>query len=279
MAAKERVEGRDQTEATAGVNAVQAEPKKRRAKKSERDPAEAGTRQSRSRSGTAGTAPKTAAKRRKGKLTKKELQARVDAVLAFLDREYPDATCSLRFENPFQLLIATILSAQCTDKRVNEVTKDLFKKYPDAFAFAGADRTELEEAIRSTGFFRNKAKNIISCSQELVARYGGEVPRTMEELNPLAGVGRKTANVVLGDAFGVPGIVIDTHAKRLSQRLGFTAEENPEKIEYELMKIIPRESWTKFCHQLISHGRETCTARSPKCELCGLREHCEFGEG
>lgn len=220
---------------------------------------------------------KPSAKRRKRKLTKAEMQKRVESILAFLEREYPDATCSLRFENPFQLLIATILSAQCTDKRVNEVTKDLFQRYPDVFAFAEANPAELEEAIRSTGFFRNKAKNIINCAQELVASYGGEVPKTMEELNPLAGVGRKTANVVLGDAFGVPGIVVDTHAKRLSQRLGLTKEENPEKIEFDLMMIIPKEKWTKFCHQLISHGRAICTARSPKCEICELRESCDFG--
>jgi endonuclease-3 len=216
-------------------------------------------------------------KRRKRKLTKAEIQKRVGGILAFLDQEYPDAVCSLRFENPFQLLIATILSAQCTDKRVNEVTKNLFQQYPDAFAFAEANPSELEEAIRSTGFFRNKAKNIINCAQELVASYGGEVPKTMEQLNPLAGVGRKTANVVLGDAFGVPGIVVDTHARRLSQRLGLTKEENPEKIELDLMKIIPKEKWTKFCHQLISHGRATCTARTPKCEVCALRENCDFG--
>lgn len=216
-------------------------------------------------------------KRRK-KLTKAEMQARVAAIIEFLEREYPDATCSLAHENPLQLLMATILSAQCTDKRVNEVTKDLFKKYPDAAAFANADLAELEEIIRPTGFFRNKAKNIISCAQELVAKHGGEVPRTMEELTPLAGVGRKTANVVLGDAYDVPGIVVDTHARRLSQRLGLTKEEDPVKIEFDLMKIIPQEKWTKFCHQLIDHGRAVCTARGPKCEVCEMQGHCDYAQ-
>lgn len=221
---------------------------------------------------------KKAKPRKPRKPGKVEIAERVAKILTYLEAEYPNATCSLYFQTPFQLLIATILSAQCTDKRVNEVTKELFKRYPDAWAFANAEISELEEMIRSTGFFRNKARNIINCAQALVAEHGGEVPQTLEELIPLSGVGRKTANVVLGDAFGVPGIVVDTHAKRLSQRLGLTREENPEKIESDLMKIIPEEKWTRFCHQLIAHGRAICVARSPKCEICSLVEDCDFGQ-
>ncbi|AZR72853.1 endonuclease III [Anoxybacter fermentans] len=206
----------------------------------------------------------------------KKLKEKVEKILIYLEEKYPEAVCSLNFKNPFQLLIATILSAQCTDKRVNVVTKDLFKKYPDAFAFANADPKELQEAIRSTGFYRNKTKNIISCCRDLVKKYGGEVPQTLEELTSLAGVGRKTANVVLGDAFNIPRIVVDTHVKRLSRRLGLTREENPEKIEFDLMKIIPTERWTKFGHQMIYHGRTICKARNPKCDSCGLVEICEY---
>lgn len=213
---------------------------------------------------------------RSHKLSKAKILQRVDKILDSLDRNYPDAVCSLNYRDAFQLLISTILAAQCTDKRVNEVTKDLFKKYPNPSAFATADPRELEEDIKPTGFFRNKARNIIQCCQELVAKHGGEVPHTMEELTALAGVGRKTANVVLGDAYGIPGVVVDTHAKRLSQRLGLTREEDPVKIEFDLMKVIPEGKWTKFCHQLIDHGRAICTARNPKCELCELNTDCEY---
>lgn len=209
------------------------------------------------------------------KLSKAEIQENVPKILDFLDQEYLDATCSLNYKSPFQLLISTILAAQCTDKRVNEVTKDLFQKYPDVDAFAAADQSELEQDIRSTGFYRNKAKNIISCCQDLISKHGGEVPRTMQELTALAGVGRKTANVVLGDAYGVPGVVVDTHAKRLSRRFGLTREETPKKIEFDLMEVLPKDKWTKFCHQLIAHGRAVCTARNPKCELCGMQDLCE----
>ncbi len=214
--------------------------------------------------------------RKRRNLTETEIQIKVDQILEFLEREYPDASCSLNFKNPFELLISTILAAQCTDKRVNEVTKDLFQKYPDPAAFADAIPEELEEAIRSTGFFRNKAKNIIRCSQDLVTKHGGEVPQTLEELTQLAGVGRKTANVVLGDGFGVPGIVVDTHAGRLSRRMGLTTEKNPEKVEYDLMKLIPQDQWTKFCHRLIAHGRGVCTSRNPKCEICQLNQICDY---
>jgi endonuclease-3 len=195
-------------------------------------------------------------------------------VLKVLAEQYPDAVCSLRHANPLQLLIATILSAQCTDERVNLVTPALFARYPDARAFAQAEPRELESYIQSTGFFRNKAKSIIGCCQALVERHGGEVPRTLEELVVLPGVGRKTANVVLGNAFGVPGLVVDTHVMRLSQRMGLTEETTPEKIEQDLMTILPRKSWVDFGHRMIYHGRKVCQARSPKCDVCPLRSFC-----
>ncbi len=167
-----------------------------------------------------------------------------------------------------------MLSAQCTDQRVNQVTPGLFRRYPDAAALAGADREELEAMIRSTGFFRSKTKAIQSCCADIVAKHGGEVPRTMEELTALRGVGRKTANVVLGNAFGIPGIVVDTHVSRLSNRLGLTAETDPVKIEFELMTIVPKADWTAFSHWLILHGRRVCIARKPRCSLCVLSPHC-----
>jgi len=199
---------------------------------------------------------------------------RVTAVLDLLDRGYPDARTALNHENPLQLLIATILSAQCTDERVNMVTPALFARYPDAAAFAGADRAELEEMVRSTGFYRNKAKSIQSCCVELILKHGGEVPRTLDELVALAGVGRKTANVVLGSAFGIPGIVVDTHVGRLSKRLGLTRETDPVKVEFALMPILPRERWSVFSHWLILHGRKVCVARKPRCSACALASHC-----
>jgi endonuclease-3 len=202
---------------------------------------------------------------------KKQLAKKISQGLAKL---YPDAHCALHHESPLQLLVATILSAQCTDVRVNLVTPALFAKYPDAHAFADANPRELETAIQSTGFFRNKAKNIIACCQELVAKHGGEVPGTMEELVPLAGVGRKTANVILGNAFGVPGITVDTHVLRLSQRMGMTKEETPEKIERDLMELIPPKDWTMFSHRMIFHGRQVCNARKPRCETCTLGKVC-----
>jgi len=191
-----------------------------------------------------------------------------------LARLYPDARCALDCETPLQLLVATILSAQCTDKRVNLITPALFARYPDAAAFAAAKQEELERLIQSTGFFRNKAHNIIACCREIVARHGGQVPATMEELVPLAGVGRKTANVVLGNAFGVPGIPVDTHVARLSQRLGLTVETDPVKIERDLMQVVPKQEWTMFGHRVIYHGRQVCHARKPLCSACTLARQC-----
>lgn len=187
---------------------------------------------------------------------------------------YPDAHCALHFENPLQLLIATILAAQCTDKRVNEITPALFGRYPDAHAFAMAKQSELEKMVQSTGFFRNKAKNIIACCRQLVELHGGEVPQTMEELVPLPGVGRKTANVILGNCFDVPGIPVDTHVGRLSQRLGLSQHADPVKIERDLMELIPRKQWTLFAHRMIDHGRQVCHSRKPQCESCALAAFC-----
>jgi len=199
---------------------------------------------------------------------------RVQAILEGLRELYPDARCALDFTTPLQLLIATILSAQCTDERVNKVTPELFATYPDAAAFAAADPTALEQAIHSTGFFRNKAKSIREACADIVQKFGGEVPRTLEELTALRGAGRKTANVVLGNAFGIPGVVVDTHVARLSQRLGLTNQKDPVKIEHALMKVVPRERWTLFSHWLILHGRETCNARKPRCSECALAPDC-----
>ncbi len=201
--------------------------------------------------------------------------ARLKNIIAGLRKTYPDAHCELNFTSPLELLIATILSAQCTDKRVNLVTIALFEKYRTAADYAHAAVAELEEAIRTTGFFRNKAKNIQACCRKLVERHGGQVPRTMEELTPLGGVGRKTANVVLGNAFNLNvGVVVDTHVGRLSQRLGLTRETDPEKIEQALMKLVPRRQWTVFSHWLIWHGRRRCFARNPDCADCEIRALC-----
>jgi endonuclease-3 len=201
--------------------------------------------------------------------------ARLKKVIAGFQKIYPDAHCELTHADPLQLLIATILSAQCTDKRVNLVTKDLFKKYHSAAEFADAPPVELERAIRSTGFFRNKAKNIRACCAALVETLGGEVPRTMDELHALAGVGRKTANVVLGNAFGInAGVVVDTHVTRLSHRLGLTKETGAENIERELMKLVPQKQWALFSHWLIWHGRRRCYARRPDCANCEVKQFC-----
>ncbi len=200
---------------------------------------------------------------------------RVAAILAKLDQAYPEATCELKHENAFQLLVATILSAQCTDVRVNEVTRELFKKYTTPEAFAYAKPTELEQEIRPTGFFRNKTKSVMGASKEIVGKFGGEVPRTMEEILMLPGVARKTANVVLGTAYGiVSGVVVDTHVIRLSRRLDLTRHEDPKKIEQDLMAIIPKEKWIQFSHQLIWHGRRVCFARKPKCAECNMEKLC-----
>jgi len=206
------------------------------------------------------------------------LQTRTGKILASLRHAYPDAHCELNFSNPLELLIATILSAQCTDKRVNIVTGELFKKFPTARDYADAPLAEIEEAIKSTGFFRNKARNIQACCRKLVERHGGEVPRTMEELHSLDGVGRKTANVVLGNAFNLNvGVVVDTHVSRLSQRLGLTREKTPEKIEQVLMELVPQADWTLFSHWLIWHGRRRCDARKPDCVHCEIRNLCPTG--
>jgi endonuclease-3 len=201
--------------------------------------------------------------------------ARVSAILKKLDEAYPAATCALRHENPFQLLISTILSAQCTDERVNQVTATLFPKYPDAKAFAYANPAELEREIRPTGFFRNKTKSIMGASKKIIEDFGGEVPRTMEQILTLPGVARKTANVVLGTAFGIPaGVVVDTHVQRLSLRLDLTKNTDPKKIEQDLMRIIPQDQWILFSHQLIWHGRRVCQARKPRCLECNLESLC-----
>jgi len=201
--------------------------------------------------------------------------ARTKKIIAGLRKTYPDAHCELNYCNPLELLIATVLSAQCTDKRVNIVTAGLFKKYHSAVDFAKADLAELEQAIKTTGFFRNKAKNIKACCASIVDKHGGEVPRTMEELTQLGGVGRKTANVVLGNAFGINvGVVVDTHIARLSRRLGLTKQTDPEKIEQDLMPLVPREQWTHFSHWMIWHGRRRCDARKPDCPGCEIAKHC-----
>jgi endonuclease-3 len=201
--------------------------------------------------------------------------ARLQDIIRGLQQAYPDAHCELNHSNPLELLIATILSAQCTDKRVNIVTADLFRKYQSATDYARARLPELEQDIKTTGFFRNKAKSIKACCQALVEKHGGEVPCTMEQLTALGGVGRKTANVVLGNAFNVNcGIVVDTHVARLSQRLGLAAQKAPEKIEAELMKLVPQEQWTLFSHWLIWHGRRRCFARNPDCPNCEVKALC-----
>jgi len=205
------------------------------------------------------------------------LKEKAHHIVKGLDQAYPHARCSLDFKNPLELLIATILSAQCTDKRVNEVTKTLFQKYKKAQDYAQAPLAEIEADIRSTGFFHNKAKNIQGCCRDLVKRYQGKVPQTMEELVALPGIGRKTANVVLGNAFGIPGIVVDTHVSRIAQRLGLTHENDPVKIEFALMPLISEKQWTIFSHQMIEHGRSLCTARAPQCPACFLRPYCDYG--
>ncbi|MGC1912375.1 MAG: endonuclease III, partial [Candidatus Acidiferrales bacterium] len=201
--------------------------------------------------------------------------ARVRAILQGLDEAYPDAVCELGHENPFQLLISTILSAQCTDVRVNQVTATLYQKYRSPKDFAYANPSELEQEIRPTGFFRNKTKSIMGASRKIVEEFGGEVPKTMDALLTLPGVARKTANVVLGSAFGIPaGVVVDTHVQRLSERLDLTKNTDPKKIEQDLMAVIPRDRWILFSHQLIWHGRRVCNARKPKCLECNLEKLC-----
>ena len=208
------------------------------------------------------------------RMTQKEKE-RVSRIMKLLDEEYgTEYRCYLNHDNAWQLLIATILSAQCTDARVNIVTKDLFVKYPDLNAFAGADVEELEQDIKSTGFYRNKAKNIIECCRRLLTEFNGEVPKDIDDLTSLAGVGRKTANVIRGNIYNIPSIVVDTHVKRISKKLGFTKEDDPVKIEYELMKVIPEDHWILYNIHIITLGRSICTARNPKCEECFLKGEC-----
>ena len=211
---------------------------------------------------------------KKIKVDKEQARERVRKIWPILKKEYPHAKIALEFVNPLELLIATILSAQCTDARVNVVTKDVFKKYKSAADWAGGDLKEIEVDIRSTGFFRNKALNIKGACTRIIEHYGGKVPGTMEELLTLPGVGRKTANCVLGDAFGVPGITCDTHVIRLSRRLGLSQNSDPVKLEFDLAEIVPRKDWTAFSHLLITHGRSICTARKPDCPNCPIAQHC-----
>ncbi len=230
--------------------------KSRKAKK--KLPQKRGVAKASRKSRTAGTDPK-----------------RVAAILAVLDKTYPEATCELKHENPFQLLISTILSAQCTDVRVNQVAQELYKKYKTPQDFAYANPAELEKEIRPTGFFRNKTKSIIGASKALIETFDGKIPQRMEEILTLPGVARKTGNVVLGTAFGIAsGVVVDTHVQRLSQRLDLTQNRDPKKIEQDLMVILPRDKWIQFSHQLIWHGRRVCVARKPKCIDCTLERIC-----
>ncbi len=202
------------------------------------------------------------------------MNEKVKKMLEILDEMYPNPECSLTYDTPLQMLIATQLSAQCTDNCVNKVTPALFKKYPTVHDFAAADITELENDIRPTGFYKNKAKNIKACCQRLIDAYGGEVPDNMEDLLTLAGTGRKTANLVLGDIFGKSAVVVDTHASRIARRIGLTKQTDPTKIEFELKAIIPEKSQLRMCHQFVSHGRAVCSSRKPKCTECGLYEIC-----
>ncbi|MBL6974469.1 MAG: endonuclease III [Deltaproteobacteria bacterium] len=210
--------------------------------------------------------------------SRKALRERATRIVEIVARWYAkDIHCALDHQNPLQLLVATMLAAQCTDERVNQVTPGLFERYPDALALAESVPEELEEAIRPTGFFRNKAKSIRACCTALVDRHGGEVPPTMKELKALPGVGRKTANVVLTRCFGVPGVVVDTHVLRLSRRLGLSFEKNADKVESDLMKLVPEDQWGDFSHRLTWHGRRVCNARKPRCDECRLRPDCPEG--
>lgn len=198
-------------------------------------------------------------------------------IIEQLEIMYPYADCSLDYQDPIQLMVATQLAAQCTDARVNIVTKELFKKYKSVDDYANANLQELEQDIKSTGFYHNKARNIIAACRMIIEVFERNVPSDMDSLLMLPGVGRKTANLILNDWFGVPCVVVDTHVKRLANRMGLTENNDPEKIEYDLMKIIPKEKWGRFCHQLVFHGRAVCTARKPMCEKCGILPFCKFG--
>ncbi len=210
-------------------------------------------------------------------MTRKQEKQKVQDIIKLLDEQYgTDVICYLEHRDAWQLLVATILSAQCTDARVNIVTKDLFIKYPTQEAMAGASQEELEAVIHSTGFYHNKAKNLIACARELLSTHQGIVPKTIEELTALPGVGRKTANVILGNIYGIESIVVDTHVKRISRKLGLTKEEDPEKIEFDLMRVLPKDHWILFNIQIIAHGRSICPARQPKCQECFLKSQCEW---
>lgn len=220
-------------------------------------------------------APKKAAQPRRKPAGAGPDAARLQAILAALDRLYPGATCALNHRNAWELLVATILSAQCTDERVNMVTPQLFARFPTPEAMAKADVREVAQIVRSTGFFNNKAKNIVGAAKKIVEEFGGEVPREMEKLLTVPGAARKTANVVLGTAYGIPsGVVVDTHVTRIAQRLGLTREKTPEKIEQDLMKILPQDRWILFSHQVIHFGRDICKARKPECHRCPLASIC-----
>ncbi|MEW6543563.1 MAG: endonuclease III [Nitrospirota bacterium] len=219
---------------------------------------------SRRASGNPASQPDAAAKRRAGR------------ILAALARSIPTPRVELNHRSPLEMLIATILSAQCTDQRVNQVTPALFRRYRLAADYASADQAELEALIRTTGFYKSKARSILGCCRALVERFGGEVPRTMEELVTLPGVGRKTANVILGACFGQPAVVVDTHVKRVAQRLGFTANEDPDKIEEDLQRLVPRGSWTNGSQRLLLHGRYVCLARKPQCDACAVYRDCDW---
>jgi endonuclease-3 len=209
---------------------------------------------------------------------KAELSVRARRLVKALLAAHPDARCELRHRNAYQLLVATILSAQCTDKMVNTVTPNVFARYPSAKQLAAADPIELEALIRPTGFYRNKARSLLGMARAVVERHGGRIPRSMDDLVGLPGVGRKTANVILGNVFGVPGVVVDTHVGRIARRLGLTRNEDPEKVERDLMNLVPQQHWTQLSHALIFHGRRICGARDPRCEECPVRVDCQYAK-
>jgi endonuclease-3 len=203
---------------------------------------------------------------------------KIGPILKLLEEHYPDAHCTLDFTNPLELLVATVLSAQCTDVRVNQVTPAIFKHYRTAADYADAPLEDLEQAIYTTGFYHQKAKSLKAICQALVTQFGGQVPASLDDLVKLPGIGRKTANVILGNAFGIPGITVDTHMSRVSQRLGLTKQKDPVKIEFDLMPLVPEERWVKFSHQMIWHGRQVCTAKKPDCPHCPLLPYCDYGQ-
>lgn len=242
---------------------------------SRREPGGGGNRLPKREPARAATRKRSAPTTTKKKIAPTKKTALADEYYRRLRAAYPDAHCALDHRNAYELLVATILSAQCTDARVNMVTPALFARYPTASDLAGADREELEGLIKSTGFFRNKAKSLLGMASAVVERHGGEIPSTMDELTTLPGVGRKTANVILGNAFGKnEGVVVDTHVTRLANRLGLTTQSDPVKIEADLVRLVPRDRWTMLSHLLIEHGRRVCEARSPKCEICPLADIC-----